>query len=190
MRVQVTKESEWGFCSSGETCQDEHPNKGRLTEVHRMTVYLGNAFEQSPWFCKFCYPTFEQSASFDIEQVPIDTSGPPDRRTKRTSRRRELEIADRIGGRRQPGSGNQPFTKGDVRKKGVFRVEAKECFGLEFGVHRRDLLDKIRSECSKGEQPAVVVTFRDRGTHQELESWAIIPFELWETYANAAGPHR
>jgi hypothetical protein len=186
MRVQVTKEDGHGPCMASE-CE---PYKNYDVPVHRMTVYLGNNFEKTDWLCNKHYAQFEQAASFDIEQVPIDTSGPPDRRTKRTSRRNELEIAAKLGGRRQPGSGNQPFAKGDVRKKGFFRVEVKECFGLEFGVHRRDLLDKIRSECSKGEQPAVVVTFRDRGTHEALESWAIIPFELWETYANAAGTNR
>lgn len=185
MRVQVTRERQGTFCSV-EACRF-HTLR---TSASRLTIYLGNAFQQTDWLCDECYAKMEQDSSFDIEQVPIDTSGPPDRRTKRTSRRRELEIAEKLGARRQPGSGNQPFAKGDVRKKGVFRIEAKECFGLEFGMHRRDLLDKIRSECSRGEQPAVVVTFRDRGTHEELESWAIIPFELWETYANASGSHR
>ena len=185
MRVQVTRERMEGTCANPACVLPRLP-----TLVSQMTVLVGNSFSQSDWLCEGCYRGLEQNASFDVDQVPIDMAGPPSRRTKRTSRRRELEVAERIGGRRQPGSGNQPFTKGDVRKKGVFRVELKECFGLEFKVHRVDLLDKIRSECAKGEQPAVVVTFRDKGTHQELDSWAMVPFELWEGYANASGPHR
>ncbi len=155
-----------------------------------MVVFVGNTFEASPWLCLACYTKLEENASFDIEQVPIDTRGPPDRRVRRTSRRRELAVAEAIGGRRQPGSGNQPFAKGDVRKKGEFRIELKECFGLEFKVHRRELLDKIRSECSVGEHPAVLVTFRDKGTHQELESWVLVPFEIWEKKINAPDTNR
>ncbi len=41
------------------------------------------------------------------------------------------------------------------------------------------VLDKIRSECSPGEQPALVVTFKDKHTHQERESWVVIPYEVW-----------
>jgi hypothetical protein len=130
-----------------------------------------------------------EGASFDVEQPVIDMSGPPTRRVKNTSRKRELEVAEAIGGRRQPGSGNQPFAKGDVRKKGDFRLELKECFGLEFKAHRVDLLDKIRAECSRGEHPAVVVTFRDKGTHQQLESWVMVPYEVWEERI-VAGKHR
>lgn len=145
-----------------------------------MTVYAGAGMESSPWLCKECYAGHTVTASFEVQQPVIDTSGPPSKRVRRTSMKRELQIASDIGGRRQPGSGNQPFTKGDVRKKGDFRVEAKECFGLEFKVNRRDLLDKIRAECSRGEHPAVVVTFRDKGTHAPLESWAMVPYEIWE----------
>lgn len=164
--------------------------KGGLMNVFEMTVFAGNNFIKSAPFCELCFAEYEKDASFDIEQVETKSHGPPDRRTKRTSRKRELEVAERVGGRRQPGSGNQPFMKGDVRKKGAFRIELKECFGLEFKVHRVDLLDKIRSECSRGEHPAVVVTFRDKTTHQELESWAMVPFETWENYVNASGKDR
>lgn len=185
MRVQVTREKRADFCST-EGCRFSTLR----TLASQMTVLVGNNFSQSAWLCEECYAKLEEGASFDVEQVDTTTHGPPDRRTKRTSRRRELEVAGRVGGRRQPGSGNQPFAKGDVRKKGAFRIELKECFGLEFKVNRRDLLDKIRSECSRGEHPAVVVTFRDKTTHQELESWAMLPFEIWENYVNASSKDR
>jgi hypothetical protein len=152
-----------------------------MTDVHRLLIFIGAASESGPWFCAGHYAAMQSTgASFEVEQPVIDMSGPPNRRVRNTSRKRELQIAESIGGRRQPGSGNQPFTKGDVRRKGDFRVEAKECFGLEFKVNRRDLLDKIRAECSRGEHPAVVITFRDKGTHQELESWAMVPYQIWE----------
>lgn len=151
------------------------------TRLNRLLTFIGAAVAESPWLCDDHHQLVEaEGVTFELEQPVIDTSGPPSRRVKNTSRKRELEIASDIGGRRQPGSGNQPFTKGDIRKKGDFRIEAKECFGLEFKAHRVDLLDKIRAECSRGEHPAVVITFRDKGTHAPLESWVMVPYEIWE----------
>ena len=155
----------------------------------RLVVAVGLETDENDWRCLTCDVAREDS-TFDVKPPEIDLRAPPDRRTKRTSRKRELEVAEMVGGRRQPGSGNQPFAKGDVRKKGEFRLELKECFGVEFKAHRIQLLDKIRSECTLGEHPAVVITFREKVTHEALESWVMLPFEVWEKKFNAADPNR
>lgn len=159
-----------------------------LTRVNRTVVFLGSAQGDSQWLCDEHHAELEATGlEYDLVAPTIDMTGPPTRKIQRNSRKRELEVAADIGGRRQPGSGNQPFAKGDIRKKGEFRVEHKDCYGLEFKVHRRDLLDKIRSECSRDEQPAVVVTFRDKHTHEQLEAWAMVPYEVWVEKMNGTG---
>lgn len=182
MRVSVTTEYRDGLCEDP-SCPYAHFN----TRVRQTAIYVGNGVDGTPWLCEVHHRTKMESSSFDIIQAPIETAGPPTRKIQRNSRKRELEVAADIGGRRQPGSGNQPFAKGDIRKKGEFRVEHKDCYGLEFKVNRRDLLDKIRSECSRGEQPAVVVTFRDKHTHEQLEAWAMVPYEVWVEKMNGTG---
>ena len=175
MRVQVT--SEFFTAAQCNAC-------GSICGCEVYTIFIGAGFTETPPLCSVC---IQHSAIGEYEAPKIDMTGPPTRKIQRNSRKRELEVAADIGGRRQPGSGNQPFAKGDIRKKGEFRVEHKDCYGLDFKVNRRDLLDKIRSECSRGEQPAVVVTFRDKHTHQQLEAWAMVPYEVWVEKMNGTG---
>lgn len=159
------------------------------TLIKSITVFVGSGMSSTPWYCIECFRRCAAEASFEVEQPVIDTAGPPSRRVKNSSRKRELQVAKDIGGRRQPGSGSTPFAKGDVRKKGDLRVELKDCYSNTFGL-TIPVLDKIRSECSPGEQPALVVTFREKHTHQERESWVVIPYETWEENSNAVGKHR
>ncbi len=180
MRVQVASEQKPGSCEIKD-CRFSL----LLTSVNRFGVAIGENVSYTAWLCDECMKKHQEDMTFDVEPPKVDRRAPPDRRMQRTSRKRELEIAENVGGRRQPGSGNQPFAKGDVRKKGHLRLELKECFTKEFKIHREDLLDKIRSECSPGEQPVVVVTFRERITHEQLETWAILPYEQLEKYINA-----
>lgn len=189
MRVQVVRETTAGYCSN-KACRF---NSIR-TQANRFTVFVGETASTSDWFCWECYPLLndrsDMQATFEIETPKVDRREAPSRRMKNTSRKREVQIAEEIGGRRQPGSGSTPFAKGDVRKKGEFRIEHKDCYGVEFKVHRRELLDKIRAECSRGEHPVVVVTFREKSTHENLEAWAIMPYETWLEKTDAAGKHR
>ena len=70
--------------------------------------------------------------------------------------KQEKELAQRLGGRRVPGSGCG-LQKGDVRVKGVVRVEAKTTARSSFSV-TAELLDKIESAAlGAGEIPAMVI---------------------------------
>lgn len=122
----------------------------------------------------------------DIEPPPPPTAGPPSKRVKAASMRNELRTARGIGGRVQPGSGNQPGAKGDSRKRGEFRIENKDSYSNQF-ILKLNVLHKIMGECGIGEKPAVVVTFMEPHTFRPRERWVVIPHTDWENYANAAG---
>jgi hypothetical protein len=177
VRVQVTPTVTDGIC----------PKCSRHGPLVSYTVFIGQGFTETEPVCQDC---LENHAIGEYEPPKLDSSGPPSRRVQRNSRKREVAIAEDIGGRRQPGSGNTPFMKGDVRLKGVCRIEHKDCYGLEFKAHRKELFDKIRAECSPGEQPTVVVTFRDKITHEILEAWAMEPYEVWVEKLNVPRKNR
>lgn len=74
------------------------------------------------------------------------------------SPRQEAELAKRTGGRvtRGSGCGNE---KGDVRIRGLARIEAKTTKHKSFSV-TRSMIDKIEEAAvTSGELPAIVVEF-------------------------------
>ncbi len=81
---------------------------------------------------------------------------------QKRSRLQERRIADDIGGREQPGSGAPWSAKGDVRKTGDLRVEAKTTSAKTFILKLREIL-KIRDEALSGgvEDWAMQVEFQD-----------------------------
>ena len=129
--------------------------------------------------------------------VPLDVPqedmtpkrSPPTKKDKRKSRKQELRIAEDIGGRRQPGSGNQAHAKGDVRKKGEFRIEAKFTRAKQFTLKREEL-DKINGECSYGEKPVFQIDFISSVTDKVDDSWVAIPYDDWKELIDAASKNR
>jgi len=86
----------------------------------------------------------------------------------------EAELAKRFGGKVTRGSGNGN-DKGDVRVKGVLRIEAKTTKHKSFSV-TQDMLDKIEEAAlTSAELPALVVEFNEEG--KPLRSVAVVP--LW-----------
>ena len=96
----------------------------------------------------------------------------PQRRRDRTGKvtdpskirapKQERELAAKLGGKRTPGSGSKSV-KGDVRIKGVARVEAKCTRHKSFSV-TLDMIEKIEdgaASCAEGEIPVVHVEFLD-----------------------------
>lgn len=80
--------------------------------------------------------------------------------SKRRAPKQEREIADKLGGRVTPGSGSQAM-KGDVRIKGVARVEAKCTRNKSFSVTLQ-IIDKIEdaaASCATGEIPVIHIEF-------------------------------
>ncbi len=85
----------------------------------------------------------------------------------------ERELSKRIGGAvvRGSGCGNE---KGDVRVKGVLRIEAKTTSRASFSVTRK-MIQKIQTAAvSCGESPAIIVEFLSAEGKPELEV-AVVP---------------
>ena len=90
------------------------------------------------------------------------------------SPQQEAELAKRTGGKvtRGSGCGNE---KGDVRIKGVARIEAKTTMRKSFSV-TQEMLDKIEEAAlTTGELPALVIEFIDK-KGKKLREVAVVPF--------------
>ena len=91
------------------------------------------------------------------------------------SRKQEREIAIRVGGSVTRGSGCGSV-KGDVRLRGVCRIEAKTTKHKSFSV-TREMVEKIEDAAlPSGELPAIVIEFIDN-TGKPCGSVAVLP--LW-----------
>lgn len=87
--------------------------------------------------------------------------------------KQERELAKRLGGRVTPASGSRDV-KGDVRIKGVLRLEAKTTKNKSFSV-TLDMVRKIEeAAASGGELPVLVVEFND-GMGRKLAEVAVCP---------------
>lgn len=129
----------------------------------------------------------------DIPMQPL-VEGPPPRRkalraNKRLSQRQEVDIAEELGWRTQPGSGNQRGAKGDVRGKNIGRVEAKFTQAASFAL-KYDELQKIAGECTGFEKPVFVIDFLEPGTRKLRDRYAVFQFDDIKELLHGAGQHR
>lgn len=92
----------------------------------------------------------------------------------RRAPKQEKELAERMKGRRVPGSGSGS-EKGDVKKAhGIYRIEAKTTKNKSFSV-TRDMIDKLEiAALPHNEVPALIVEFIDE-TGKPQGELAIIP---------------
>lgn len=138
--------------------------------------------------CSDCLYVHENTGyggiQLEVELEDPPKKGPPSKLDKKLSKKQEQRIASDIGGRMQPGSGNQAHAKSDVRKKGEFRVEAKFTRNKSFPL-KKEILDKISGECVGKEKPVVQIDFVEGQHGQSRESWVVIPYEHWEEMINA-----
>jgi hypothetical protein len=105
------------------------------------------------------------------------------RSNQRSSLRQELDIQEEWGARRQPGSGNQAGTKGDNRKKGELRIEAKFTQAESFSL-KLDELYKIAGEATHGELAVLFIDFLTQGTGKLKDRFAVLHSnDLKELYA-------
>lgn len=97
----------------------------------------------------------------------------------RRSKRQEASLAKTLGGKRTPASGSGAV-KGDVRVKGVVRIEAKTTKNASFAVTRK-MIDAIETAAvGAAEMPVIIVEFHD-GFGKDLQSVAIVPMWALET---------
>lgn len=91
----------------------------------------------------------------------------------RRSKKQEKEIAKKIGGVLTPASGAGTI-KGDVRLKGVCRIEAKTTKNKSFSV-TLDMIQKIEDAAvGAAELPVLIVEFTD-GHGRKLAEVAVCP---------------
>ena len=95
-------------------------------------------------------------------------------RRVQTSRKLEANLAVDMGGKVQPGSGNQD-AKADVRVIGDWRLEHKFTESVK-GYHLlvRDLSAVIKHANMVGEWPSMIIDFRTIG-----RKFAVLPYELF-----------
>lgn len=156
------------YLGFGERCS----SCGRTRETTRYTIRQGDVQLQEFKLCDGC-----QDKGFVIRFTPKKastvTSGERRRRIK-ISRKLEQEVAEDIGGKTQPGSGNQD-AKADIRKIDEWRIEHKYTDSVKgYRVQVDDLNTVIKHANMAGEWPSLVLNFRRLG-----RKFAILPYELF-----------
>lgn len=101
----------------------------------------------------------------------------------RRSKKQEKEIAARLGGRRTAASGSKD-EKGDIRVRGIVRIEAKTTKHKSFSV----TLDMVRqiedAALTAGELPCIIVEFNDNAG-KKLKEVAVVPSYILQDLINA-----
>jgi hypothetical protein len=174
--VRVTPEGLMGVCA--------HCGAGKEVPMGTHVIQFNIETEMGSDTCgPYCFtclampnPANPMQMIFQPEAPPTTTGPtPPSHRLRKRSRNQEKGIADDIGGNVQKGSGACSGAKGDVRKAGQYRIEAKLTQASQYTL-KLETLHKIMSECEGLEQPALVVDFVERGSLRTKESWAVIPY--------------
>jgi hypothetical protein len=139
---------------------------------------------------------FEKGQTTSIMMQPLGPGPAPRRKAlkkaKRTSLDQERDIAEEFGGRTQPGSGNQAGAKGDVRKKGDLRIEAKFTQAESYSLKLEELY-KIAGEAAFGELPVLIIDFLAAGTRKLRDRFAVIHADHFKELHGASknrGPER
>jgi hypothetical protein len=173
----------------------EHDERGicdgcGVTDSSVLTTHIfagtGN-IKLGPW-CFGCYAANGANhIKVQVEQADLNPGRrPPTKKDKRRSQELERKTAQRIKGKTQPGSGNQDHAKGDVRKKGVLRLEHKFTRAKQYTLKREEL-DKINGECSYGEKPVFQIDFLNPSSDRVEDSWVAIPYEDWKDKFDGSG---
>lgn len=102
---------------------------------------------------------------------------------QRRSEKQEKELAKKLNGQVTKASGSQT-EKGDVRVRGLLRVEAKTTSKKSFSI-TREMIEKINNAAIySGENPAMVIEFIDE-QGKPLHEVAVVPtWALKEYFLN------
>lgn len=99
-------------------------------------------------------------------------------KSHRRAPKQEREIALRIGGKLTPASGAKDI-KGDVRVKGISRIECKTTKHKSFSVSLAMLARLEESALSCAEMPAIIIEFHD-DDGRKLGEVAVVPTYVLE----------
>lgn len=89
----------------------------------------------------------------------------------------EQDLADRLGGIRQPASGAMPAHKGDI-KLDNFLLDSKETVGSTILVNGKDLTKITREAAGEGKDPGLILKV-DRVPYTTEKEWALIPISVF-----------
>ena len=103
---------------------------------------------------------------------------------QRRSPKAEKELAVRVGGKVTPGSGNKA-QKGDVRVRGIARIEHKTTTLQTFALSREIVRKITEAGASTDEIPAIIVEFLDTAG-KPVYSIACIPVHILESLIDEA----
>lgn len=138
-------------------------------QAMELALDAGHFFTVSDARCPKCAEKY----GFGAIDVPDPDTRPSYKTIKKSVVRQENDLAELIGGHRQKASGATRWQKGDARNTFKYLGEAKQTSKNSF-VLKRDMLDKLRSECALEEVPVVSITFIDSGgTHEDC--WVLLP---------------
>lgn len=154
--------------------------------LQSLVLTAGDATDQTPSLCSACVQGEEHTLI--LMEVHRSAKGAPSAKVKKRSKKQERTVMDSLpGGRVQPGSGSRPGYKGDGRVYNRIRVEMKSTTKQDMSIVDRNVLNKIRSECTGREKPIVVVDFADKKSGRVEDRWALIEFKELEKILNATG---
>ena len=180
MHLSVITEPGMGTCACGAT-----------TRGVRLHVFSSGAGAEGPFYCMACLLRDDISSDIELEVPEAEES---DKRKilrvqKKRSQEQELELAEELGAQMQKASGAMAGSKGDVRKKGVIRIEAKYTEWSSYSLKLEDL-HKISSECRGREKPIFVIDFVERTTRRLTDRFAVVPFYDLKELLDASNQNR
>lgn len=157
------------YLGFGERCS----HCGRVRETTKYTLRHGEEQLQQFRLCDAC-----QDQGFSISFRPPNKDRKAIKKEKKRriklSRKLEQGVAEDLGGRTTPGSGNRD-TKADIRKLDEWRIEHKYTENTaSYSLKVNDLRAIIRHANLAGEWPAMVLNFT-----RIKRQFVILPYELF-----------
>lgn len=157
------------YLGYGERCQ----SCGQVRETTRLTLLHNRQALQMFRLCDKCMDT-GKVIQFEVNKPSILTKKKRKRQIK-VSRKLEHKLADDVGGRRQPGSGNVKGSGGDVRVFGEWRLEHKHTRSVQgYRLEVQDLDAVIKHGNMAGEWPAMVIDFT-----KLAREFVVMPYEVF-----------